>query len=230
MSSINLRDGLIKAMAVQEAWTETFTNQIIRSAVDFGRRFGFDEEHGRHVAELSKTLFRALQPEHQLDSRYEVILYVAALLHDIGHAVSARSHHKHSMYLITHGELFGLSREDVLLAALTARYHRRSSPKPMHEGYAALDWRTADQRGQDGRAAAGGRRPGPLQFAADQEHRSARRERGRLVISRVRRRRPVAGAIGPAAEGVAVQRDFRHVRCCCGTRTDGRRLCETDRK
>jgi exopolyphosphatase/guanosine-5'-triphosphate,3'-diphosphate pyrophosphatase len=141
VSSINLRDGLIKAMVVQEAWTETFVNQIIRSAVDFGRRFGFGEEHARHVAGLSKTLFRALQPEHQLDSRYEVILYVAALLHDIGNAVSARSHHKHSMYLINHGELFGLSREDVLLAALVARYHRRSSPKPIHEGYASLDWK-----------------------------------------------------------------------------------------
>ncbi len=26
------------------------------------------------------------------------------------------------------------------LAALIARYHRRSSPKPIHEGYATLDW------------------------------------------------------------------------------------------
>jgi exopolyphosphatase/guanosine-5'-triphosphate,3'-diphosphate pyrophosphatase len=67
-------------------------------------------------------------------------LYVAALLHDVGYAVNARSHHKHSYYLINNGELFGLSRRDVLLAALTARYHRRASPKPIHEGYATLDW------------------------------------------------------------------------------------------
>jgi exopolyphosphatase/guanosine-5'-triphosphate,3'-diphosphate pyrophosphatase len=140
VSPINLRDGLIKEMASREEWTENFTHQIIRSALDFGRRFGFDEPHARHVAELSRTLFRALQPEHQLGSRYEVILYVAALLHDVGYAVSARSHHKHSMYLIGNGDLFGLSQKDVLLAALTARYHRRSSPKPIHEGYATLDW------------------------------------------------------------------------------------------
>ena len=78
VSPLNLRDGLIKEMASRDEWTENFTHQIIRSAVDFGRRFGFDEPHGRHVAELSRMLFRALQPEHQLGYRYEVTLYVAA--------------------------------------------------------------------------------------------------------------------------------------------------------
>ena len=140
VSSVNLRDGLIKEMASHEAWTSNFANQIVRSALDLGRRFHFDERHARHVADLAMTLFRCLEAEHQLDSRYEVILRVAALLHDIGYAVSSRSHHKHSMYLILHGELFGLSKRDVLLAALTARYHRRASPKPNHEGYATLDW------------------------------------------------------------------------------------------
>jgi exopolyphosphatase/guanosine-5'-triphosphate,3'-diphosphate pyrophosphatase len=140
VSSINLRDGLIKEMASHQAWNEEFADQIIRSAVDFGRRFGFDEKHGRYVAEMCRRLFRELQQEHQLDSRYEVILYIAGLLHDVGYAVSVRSHHKHSMYLINNGDLFGLSKKDVLLAALTARYHRRSSPKPTHEGYATLDW------------------------------------------------------------------------------------------
>jgi exopolyphosphatase/guanosine-5'-triphosphate,3'-diphosphate pyrophosphatase len=181
VSNVNLRDGLIKAMAAEEVWTDKFTHQIIRSAVDFGRRFGFHEEHARHVAEQSKTLFRALQAEHQLDSRYEVILYVAALLHDIGYAVSARSHHKHSMYLITHGELFGLSRDDVLLAALTARYHRRSSPRTIHEGYASLDW---DQRISVAKMAALLRVADSLDRSNSQRIKAQRcsRERGRLVI------------------------------------------------
>ena len=140
VSPINLRDGLIKEMVSRAVWSDDFASQIIRSAIDFGRRFGFAEAHGRHVSDLCRVLFRALQSEHKLDSRYEVILHVAGLLHDVGYAVNARSHHKHSMYLINNGDLFGLSKRDVLLAALTARYHRRSSPKPGHEGYATLDW------------------------------------------------------------------------------------------
>jgi exopolyphosphatase/guanosine-5'-triphosphate,3'-diphosphate pyrophosphatase len=43
------------------------------------------------------------------------------------------------MYLIRNSEMFGLNRRDLLLVALVARYHRRSSPLPQHEGYANLD-------------------------------------------------------------------------------------------
>ena len=77
--------------------------------------------------------------EHQLEQRHEIILYVAALLHEIGLYVSHQSHHKHTLYLIKNSELFGLSNKDVLLAALVARYYRRASPQQSHEGYATLD-------------------------------------------------------------------------------------------
>ncbi|GIW95255.1 MAG: exopolyphosphatase [Pirellulaceae bacterium] len=138
VSSVNLRDGLLQEMAVQRHWSRDFSEQIIRSALDLGRRYSFDEPHARHVAELSRTLFRQLRGLHKLSPRHEVILYVAALLHEIGQFVNVRSHHKHALYLIRNSELFGLSRQDLLLVALTARYHRRSSPQPTHAEYAAL--------------------------------------------------------------------------------------------
>lgn len=139
VADTNLRDGLLKDLAIRDAWTAEFRNQIIRSAINLGRKYSFDEIHARHVAGLSRKLFAELQGEHQLDQRMELILYLAALLHEIGHYVSVRSNHKHTMYLIRNSELFGLSRKDVLLVALVARYHRRSSPQPDHEGYATLD-------------------------------------------------------------------------------------------
>jgi exopolyphosphatase/guanosine-5'-triphosphate,3'-diphosphate pyrophosphatase len=182
VSHINLRDGLIKEMASHEVWSEKYANQIIRSAIDFGRRFAFDEAHGLQVAELCRLLFRELQDEHGLDSRFEVVLYVAALLHDVGYAVNARSHHKHSMYLINNGELFGLSKRDVLLAALVARYHRRSAPKPLHEGYATLDW---ESRANIVKMAAILRVADALDRSNDQRIKDIRcsREDGRFVIS-----------------------------------------------
>jgi exopolyphosphatase/guanosine-5'-triphosphate,3'-diphosphate pyrophosphatase len=138
VTNVNLRDGLLKEMARRGAWTEEFTNQVVRSAVSLGRKFGFDEQHARHVAELSKTLFRFLTTDHGLSPRHETILYVAALLHEIGRYVSERAYHKHSMYLINNSEIFGLGRSDLLLTSLVARYHRRYNPKPYHEGYAGL--------------------------------------------------------------------------------------------
>ncbi|MEX0715415.1 MAG: Ppx/GppA phosphatase family protein [Planctomycetaceae bacterium] len=139
VTNFNLRDGLLKDMARRGAWAEDFSKQIVRSAIELGRKFAFDEDHARHVADLSRQLFRSLQDVHRLEPRYELILYIAALLHEIGNFVSHVNHHKHSMYLILNSELFGLSHGDLLLVALVARYHRRSKPKSSHEGYASLD-------------------------------------------------------------------------------------------
>ena len=63
---------------------------------------------------------------------------MAALLHEVGGYVSNRSHHKHSYYLIANSEIFGLNREETVLAAHVARYHRRSGPKPSHPEYMSL--------------------------------------------------------------------------------------------
>lgn len=139
ISDTNLRDGLLQDMAIRDVWTANFRSQIIRSAISLGRRFEFNEKHARHVATLCRKLFSELQSEHQLEPKLELLLYLAALLHEVGTYINARSNHKHTMYLIRNSELFGLSRKDVLLVALVARYHRRSSPQPQHEGYSALD-------------------------------------------------------------------------------------------
>jgi exopolyphosphatase/guanosine-5'-triphosphate,3'-diphosphate pyrophosphatase len=139
----NLRDGLLREAVDVRVWTADFREQIIRSALELGRKYHFDEAHGLHVAELSRLLFRSLHDEHGLDARHELILYIAALLHEIGGFISTSSMHKHSMYLIMNSDLFGLSRSDVLLVGLVARYHRRASPKPTHQGFASL---TRDSR------------------------------------------------------------------------------------
>lgn len=139
VTKANFRDGLLKEMADQKNWSDEFNRQVIRSIIDFGKRFDFDETHARHVAFLADTLFQALQNEHQLDLRNRLLLYTAALLHEIGNYVNQRGYHKHSMYLISNGNLFGLGQSDLLLVSLIARYHRRASPKATHPGYATLD-------------------------------------------------------------------------------------------
>lgn len=139
VSDTNLRDGLLKDIAVGGSWTAEFRNQIVRSALSMGRRFHFDEMHARSVAELSRKLFDQLRTQHRLDNRHEVILYVAALLHEIGMQINVRSHHKHALYIIRHCELFGLSRSELIQVGLVARYYRRASPQPTHAEYMSLD-------------------------------------------------------------------------------------------
>ena len=134
----NLRDGLLHDMAVGGTWSEAFRHQIIRSALNLGRKFGFDETHARNVAELSRSIFMQLSDEHDLNPRHEVILFVAALLHEIGLVVNLRSNHKHAFYLIRNSDLFGLSKYELLLVGLVVRYHRRAAPQASHDVYGGL--------------------------------------------------------------------------------------------
>jgi len=67
------------------------------------------------------------------------LLETAALLHDVGIYVSPRGHHKHTQYLLSVSEVFGLSRDDMAVVSNVARYHRRATPQKSHPPYMALD-------------------------------------------------------------------------------------------
>ncbi len=134
----SMRAGLLLKMASHAGGETRFAEQVAHSAVNLGRKYHFDEAHSMHVAELSVRIFRDMQREHGLGAQAELLLRTAGILHDIGAFVSNASHHKHSMYLIAHSELFGLTREDVVLVSLVARYHRRAAPRPTHPEYATL--------------------------------------------------------------------------------------------
>ncbi len=135
----SLRQGLLQELVSGGFWTPEFMEQVEHSAVALGTKYAFDERHARQVTDLAVRFYRELKGEHMLPPRYELILRVAGLLHEIGLFVNNRSHHKHSMYLIMNSDLFGLTHEDMLTIAMVARYHRRATPQPYHEGFAMLN-------------------------------------------------------------------------------------------
>lgn len=133
------RDGLLKEMAVRGAWTAEFAEQAVHSATLLAEKYGVNDGHSQYVSEQCVNLFRELRSEHGLDERYELLLRIAGLLHEVGVYISDRSHHKHSMYIILNSDLFGLSRKEITLIALVARYHRRAAPRSYHTEYTSLD-------------------------------------------------------------------------------------------
>ncbi len=135
---VTLRDGLLAEAATGNAWTDDFVEQIFSSVKEIGRKYSQDEAHADCVTQNALAIFRAMQSEHQLGVRCEVILRVAGQLHEVGMFVNSSGHHKHSQYLIENSEIFGLSEQDIQMAALVARYHRRAFPKSSHPGYASL--------------------------------------------------------------------------------------------
>lgn len=184
ITGFTLRDAVLNEMSARQSlWSDGFIEQILRSALDLGARYSINQPHAQHVATLAQELYRELADEHRLtEPRFELILRVAALVHEVGLFVNPRGYHKHSFYLVNNSEIFGLSREDLRLVALVARYHRRASPKPTHEGYAMLD---RDQRILVCKLAAILRVADALDHSRSQRIRSLQCEvqKGQLVVS-----------------------------------------------
>lgn len=132
------RDGLFKELTLHGYWTGPFADQVRASAEALAAKYHVDTAHAHHVADLAVRIFRALENEHHLDRRFELLLEIAARLHEVGSFISSRSHHKHSLYIIQHSDLFGLTREDIAIVALIARYHRRAHPARTHPDFMAL--------------------------------------------------------------------------------------------
>jgi exopolyphosphatase/guanosine-5'-triphosphate,3'-diphosphate pyrophosphatase len=141
VSDASIRAGILQdlAPAEQGKQLEKWATQILSAARSLGRKYRYDEGHAERVRELCVRLFDELRTEHRLTNTHRLYLEIAALLHDIGLFVGARSHHKHSYYLISSSEIFGLRRPALELIANIARYHRRALPQRSHPAYVSLD-------------------------------------------------------------------------------------------
>ncbi|MGH7860460.1 MAG: HD domain-containing protein [Candidatus Binatia bacterium] len=109
-----------------------------RSVLHLAERLRSDAQHGRHVANLALQLFDSTRNLHGLGRRERELLEFAALLHDVGLYISHSKHHRHSQYLITHGDLRGFSPEETQVMAAVARFHKGAPPKVSHEDLAEL--------------------------------------------------------------------------------------------
>ena len=136
---VSMRDGIVEEMVMPTRWNKEFRDQLLHCAFEIAKKYETEISHVTHVCKLAQKLFTDLTPLHQLSSRYELILSAAAVLHDVGLFISNRSHHHHSMYIILNCNLFGLGAKEVMLVALTARYHRRAMPNSSHDEYNSLD-------------------------------------------------------------------------------------------
>jgi exopolyphosphatase / guanosine-5'-triphosphate,3'-diphosphate pyrophosphatase len=143
---VGLREGLIQEIA-RQAFSrkeplryDAKARQVLASTRSFARRLEYDQRHAEHVRELSVLLFDELQPVHHLPANSRVLLEAGALLHDTGHMISHRGHHKHGEYLALNGDIPGLEGRDRAIVAAVVRYHnRKSEPAGHHAAYSMLN-------------------------------------------------------------------------------------------
>ena len=115
-----------------------FENIRMQSINSLAKSFRNDISHSKHVAKLSLQLFDQIKDLHKLYDECREYLEAASILHDIGYHISHASHHRHSFYIIRNSELLGFNDNEINIIAHTARYHRKSHPKPGHIEFKAL--------------------------------------------------------------------------------------------
>lgn len=142
LCDLALREGLIldyiNGHRAQIAKVDRYPDIRRRSVLELGERCNYWSPHTQQVSTLALALFDQTQSIHKLGAKEREWLEYGALLHDIGVHISYQSHHKHSQYLIRHGDLRGFEPHEIDIIGLVARYHRRGTPKKSDDEYAAL--------------------------------------------------------------------------------------------
>ncbi len=114
-------------------------SEVIHFSQLLANRYHVDRSHSLQVRRLCTQLFDQLQDLHKLSHHDRLLLKVAAILHEVGTFINPKQHHRHSQYIILNSEIFGLSRHDVELVGLLARYHRHGAPTTDDHSYAELE-------------------------------------------------------------------------------------------
>jgi exopolyphosphatase/guanosine-5'-triphosphate,3'-diphosphate pyrophosphatase len=110
-----------------------------RSVRKIAQKYQVDLKNGDRIANFALSIFNQTRGHlHNWGTEERELLWAAAILHKSGLFISHSSHHKHSYYLIRHGELLGFAEAEIEIIANLARYHRRSAPKKKHESYSNL--------------------------------------------------------------------------------------------
>ena len=107
-----------------------------RTVMHLAQSFGVDRSRADRVAGFALSLYDQTRGLiHSDDGLGRELLWAAAQLHTCGKSINISAYHKHTWYLIRHGELLGYSQAEHLMVAAIARYHRRGLPKKRHESW-----------------------------------------------------------------------------------------------
>ena len=130
MSGAGLREGSMFNQALPMTEEKPISDVLTYSLTTLVKYYGCDENHVKHVVNLSIQLFKQLRVLHKFPRQYLKVLKVAATLHDCGMRIKYYNHQRHSCYMILNSTLYGVSHRDLVLAAFTACCHKKEDINP----------------------------------------------------------------------------------------------------
>jgi exopolyphosphatase/guanosine-5'-triphosphate,3'-diphosphate pyrophosphatase len=147
---VGVREGVLRDLVLEHFGAESKradgqpVEAVLAAARQFAARMDYDAEHAEHVRRLAASLFDQLWPVHRLRPELRLLLELGAVLHDVGHIVNSKAHHKHGEYIVRNAAIDGLAAPQRDLVACLVRYHSKAEPEPHHRLYAGFP--PADRR------------------------------------------------------------------------------------
>jgi exopolyphosphatase/guanosine-5'-triphosphate,3'-diphosphate pyrophosphatase len=117
VSSSGLRDGLF--------FHDHLKNPIVSDITSFSidnvsKLYRVDEEHAKHIAVLSRSIFNGLKKEFDLNEQDGRVLQAASMLHEIGNYYDFSKRFNNTFYNIVDNAIYGFSHMDNYRTALVA--------------------------------------------------------------------------------------------------------------
>jgi exopolyphosphatase / guanosine-5'-triphosphate,3'-diphosphate pyrophosphatase len=144
---VGVREGLLQELAARHmALGEPTPDQrkraqiVVAGAEAFACKVRCDLKHGEQVRRLALLLFDQLWPYHRMTFELRAVLEAAATLHDCGHFVHRKAHHRHGEYLVRYTKIAGMRGWTKHMTASLVRYHSgKSDPTTAHKSFASLN-------------------------------------------------------------------------------------------
>jgi len=127
VSGAGVREGLFFTEFLSGKKSPILPDVRAFSIENTARQYGAWNLHAQHVRTLTLQLFDQLQPLHGYGAWEREMLGAAALLHDVGYAISFYDHDQHSQYLIMNSDLSAYTHRELAFLGLLARYHRKGA-------------------------------------------------------------------------------------------------------
>ena len=128
ISGCGMREGAMFKYAVPTVAEKPISDILGYSLNTLVKHFGLNEDHVRHIMDLSMQVFKQLKVLHKLPRAYVKVLRAAAMLHDAGTTIKFYDHHKHTAYIILNSMIYGLTHREIVMAAYVASAHKDGVP------------------------------------------------------------------------------------------------------
>jgi len=128
IEQMTVSDGALREGLIQDLLGRIY-NHDIRSETTkkIAERYHTDQVHAFRIKQTAELILKQLLEDNSLPYNENIKLFLnwAAELHEIGRDIAHSQYHKHSAYIIEHGDLAGFSQQDQTLLATIIRSHRR---------------------------------------------------------------------------------------------------------